>query len=60
MAERDARTPTLFATISNAVGNLKASMAGLLDLFNVSVEKVEVEGTESNGQPRPLPLSGDK
>lgn len=58
--EREKRTPTIYATVSDTVVNLRATIynaMGFFDDYNSS--KVEVE-EEYMGEVQKLPLSGDK
>lgn len=59
-AERDARTPLVYASITKALGNMQAAIYdafGFLDDYNSNEVKVEEAYT---GEIHKLPLSGDK
>ena len=59
-AERSGRTPTAYAAVTKALGNLRATMynaLGFLNDYNSNTIKVE---EEYRGGSKQLPLSGDK
>lgn len=59
-AERDKRTPLLYANVAKAFTELRASMynaLGFLEDYNSKQVKIE---EELNGEANTLPLSGDK
>ena len=59
-AERDKRTPIIYATVSDTVVNLRASLYDALGFFeNYGSNKVEVQ-EEYTGEVNKLPVSGDK
>ncbi|MDP3697237.1 MAG: hypothetical protein Q8R55_04400 [Candidatus Taylorbacteria bacterium] len=58
--ERSKRTPTIYAIVTKAVGNLRATLydaMGFLDNYNS--KQIEIE-EELEGEVYKLPLSGDK
>ena len=62
-AERDKRTPLIYADVTKAFVNLRATMygaLGFLDDYNSSQVKVEKDDSEIKGETHMLPLSGDK
>ena len=59
-AERAKRTPTVYATISNAVVNLRATLYEALGFFeDYSSKEVRIE-EEYTGETNKLPVSGNK
>ena len=59
-AEREKRTPTLYANMTKAAVNLRAALYDVFDLAeNYGSTKVEIE-EEYKGEVNKLPLSGDK
>jgi len=59
-AERENRTPTIYANITEAIVNVRASIydaMGFLDNYNS--KEIEIE-EEYQGEVNKLPLSGDK
>ena len=59
-AERDKQTPVVFASVTAALGNLRASMYNALGFFkdyNSNQAKVD---DELKGETHKLPISGDK
>lgn len=61
-AEREQRTPLIYANVTEALGNMRAAMydaLGFVEDYNSQVE-VQEEDVELNGEAQMLPLSGDK
>lgn len=60
-AEREKRTPLVYANVTRALGNLRAALYDALGFFEEynSNEAVEVE-EEYTGETHEFPLSGDK
>lgn len=59
-AERGKRTPTVYANVTKAIGNMRAALYdafGFLEDYNSN--KIESE-EEYKGETHELPLSGDK
>ncbi|OGE94613.1 MAG: hypothetical protein A3B10_00465 [Candidatus Doudnabacteria bacterium RIFCSPLOWO2_01_FULL_44_21] len=60
-AERDSRTPTIYANITEALGTMRATIYEGLGFFKdySSKKAIEIE-EEYRGEVYKLPLSGDK
>ena len=60
-AEREERTPLVYASLTSALGNMRATIYNAFGFFDdyVSEKAVEVE-EEYKGEVNLLPLSGDK
>lgn len=59
-AERDQRTPLVYASVTNALGSLRATMYNALGFFNDYSSSDMKENQEYTGEVHKLPLSGDK
>jgi hypothetical protein len=59
-AEREKRTPTVYANVTAALGNLRASMYGALGFFNDYNSGKDKTGEDLKGDTHKLPISGDK
>ena len=58
-AEREKRTPTVYANITKAMGDLRASIYDAMGFFNdYYSSEIKVE-EEYEGEARKLPLSGE-
>ena len=59
-AEREKRTPLVYASVTQALGNLRATLYDALGFFEeYASQEVQVE-EEYTGEVHELPLSGDK
>ena len=58
-AEREKRTPTIYAKISDTMVGLRATIYNAMGFFDDYRTKIEVE-EEYIGEVQKLPLSGDK
>ncbi len=58
-AERDKHTPIVFANVTAALGNLRATMYDALGFFKDYSSKVK-EDEELKGETHKLPISGNK
>ena len=59
-AERDQRTPLIYASVTSALGDLRATMYNALGFFNDYTFSETKQEPEYTGEVHKLPLSGDK
>lgn len=60
-AERKKRTPLVYASVTKALGNLRATLYDAFGFFDdYNSKQVQVEEEEYKGEAYKLPLSGDK
>ncbi len=59
-AERSKRTPTVYANVTKAFGNLRATLYDAMGFFEDYNSKQIDVGEELEGEAHKLPLSGDK
>lgn len=59
-AERDQRTPLIYASVVGALGDLRATIYNALGFFNDYSSSGTKQEPEYTGEVHKLPLSGDK